>query len=259
MLSVDNLFVFRSIFLVFRTPENQKHKPLFWGIMGAVFFRMLFFVVGEILLHSFSIVHLVLGAFLVYTGFKVVLMDEEEAPDQGPVITKITQLVPYVDAYAPTPLFFARLEPYDPMLSARGEGQQGRPQNRRSSISDFSQVQPLRATRLLIVVIALELTDVVFAVDSVSAIVAQVPDLFLAYTACVFAMLGLRATFFVIDELVKVFSLLSYAVGAILVFIGAKLCLRGWVHVPQEIVCCILVSAVVLSMVASVIFDRCRG
>merc|ERR1719313_587377 len=106
-----------------------------------------------------------------------------------------------------------------------------------------SQQQPkLKATLLVAVVLCLEVTDVVFAVDSVSAIVAQVPDLFLAYTACVFAMLGLRALFFAIDELVKMFSLLCYGVAFILVFIGVKLILRSWIHVPPGVVCVLLIS-----------------
>merc|ERR1740130_1713866 len=93
-------------------------------------------------------------------------------------------------------------------------------------------VKPQRkATMLFVVVLCLEVTDVIFAIDSVSAIVAQVPDLFLAYTACVFAMLGLRATYFVIDELVKLFSLFGYAVALILIVLGVKLILRDYVHV----------------------------
>merc|ERR1712039_1121661 len=98
------------------------------------------------------------------------------------------------------------------------------------------------------VVVCLELTDLIFAVDSVSAIVAQIPDLFLAYTACVFAMLGLRATFFVVDELVKLFSLLSYAISAMLVFIGLKLILKSYVHFPPEIVCSTLVFTLLVSI-----------
>merc|ERR1719330_2158038 len=97
-----------------------------------------------------------------------------------------------------------------------------------------------RATRLFLVVLCLEITDMVFAVDSVSAIVAQIPDLYLAYTACVFAMLGLRATFFVVDELVKLFTLLPYAVAGILIFIGVKLVLKTWIHFPPEVVCMII-------------------
>merc|ERR1719384_1562723 len=85
MLSVDNLFVFRTIFVAFKTPETQKHKPLFWGIVGAVIFRMLFFVVEEVLLHKFAFMYVLLGAFLVYTGFKIVLVpDDDASPDQDP-------------------------------------------------------------------------------------------------------------------------------------------------------------------------------
>merc|ERR1719181_2477860 len=113
-----------------------------------------------------------------------------------------------------------------------------------------------RATMLLLVVICLELSDVLFAVDSVSAIVAQVNDLFLAYTSAVFAMLGLRATFFIIDVLVKLFSLLKYGVSAVLVFIGIKLILSKYMHVPPMIVCLILFCTLGSSMVASVIKDR---
>jgi len=114
----------------------------------------------------------------------------------------------------------------------------------------------LRATMLLLVVICLEVSDMLFAVDSVSAIVAQVPDLFLAYTSAVFAMLGLRATFFIIDVLVKLFSLLKYGVSAVLVFIGIKLCCDHFYHIPPSIVCVILVSCISCSMVASLLKDE---
>merc|ERR550532_2506152 len=121
------------------------------------------------------------------------------------------------------------------------------------------QPRRLVATRLTLVTICLEITDVIFAVDSVSAIVAQIPDLFLAYTACVFAMLGLRATFFVVDELVNLFTFLPYAVAGILVFIGIKLMLRSFFHIPPEVVCCILVSTLVLSILASIVYDWSQG
>mmetsp|Transcript_6361 Transcript_6361/g.15721 ORF Transcript_6361/g.15721 Transcript_6361/m.15721 type:complete len:514 (+) Transcript_6361:86-1627(+) len=247
MLSVDNLFVFRSIFVAFGTPDEQKHKPLFWGIVGAIIFRMIFFVIEEVLLHSFAFMHYVLGIFLVYTGIKICVMDEDEevAPQDHFLIRKITEWLPFVNAYAPTPKFFARIPHRCDSSSPR-----------RESLLDDQGRHSLKATRLLLVVVCLELTDIVFAVDSVSAIVAQIPDLFLAYTACVFAMLGLRATFFVVDELVKLFSLLSYAVAAILIFIGIKLCLRGWVHIEASVVCLILVSTLALSMIASVLWDR---
>merc|ERR1719272_588595 len=113
-----------------------------------------------------------------------------------------------------------------------------------------------RATMLFLVVVCLEVSDILFAVDSVSAIVAQVPDLFLAYTSAVFAMLGLRATFFIVDALVKLFTLLKYGVGAVLVFIGIKLIATHFYHVPPSVVCAVLVSCVGGSMLASVAQDR---
>jgi len=264
MLSVDNLFVFRTIFTVFRTPDDQKHKPLFWGIVGAVIFRMIFFILEEVMIHSFSWMHFVLGAFLVYTGIKMLFMDDDEAsPEDNPILKRIFTIVPYVDSYAPEPRFFVNL-PVDtktgecvlePAAAAALCKVGEKPA---TEVSGHAVVWQNRATRLCLVVVCLELTDVVFAVDSVSAIVAQIPDLFLAYTACVFAMLGLRATFFVIDELVKLFSLLSYAVAAILIFIGLKLALRSWIHIPPSVVCCILLSTLGLSMVASVIYEHFR-
>lgn len=265
MLSVDNLFVFRTIFTVFRTPDTHKHKPLFWGIVGAVIFRMAFFILEEVMIHNFTWMHLVLGAFLVYTGVKMVLMDDDEAsPEDNPILQRIFKVIPYVDSYSPEPRFFAKVPVdintketvLDPSAAAQLLKLSEKPP---VELSGNAVVWQCRATRLMLVVVCLEITDVVFAVDSVSAIVAQIPDLFLAYTACVFAMLGLRATFFVIDELVKLFSLLSYAVAAILVFIGVKLALKGWIHIPPMVVCCILISTLSLTMVASVIYEHYKG
>merc|ERR1719199_1240263 len=128
------------------------------------------------------------------------------------------------------------------------------------AIVDFSRCTSSRterrATMLFLVLICLEVSDLLFAVDSVSAIVAQVNDLFLAYTSAVFAMLGLRATFFIIDVLVKLFALLKYGVAAVLVFIGVKLIVGRFYHIPAYIVCIILVGAIAGSMVASVIQEE---
>merc|ERR1719502_1297803 len=113
-----------------------------------------------------------------------------------------------------------------------------------------------RATMLFLVVVCLEVSDILFAVDSVSAIVAQVPDLFLAYTSAVFAMLGLRAMFFIVDELVQLFQFLKYGVAAILVFIGIKLILGKLVHIPPGIVCVILFATLGLSILASWLYEK---
>jgi len=113
-----------------------------------------------------------------------------------------------------------------------------------------------RATMLFLVVCCLEISDILFAVDSVSAIVAQVSDLFLAYTSAVFAMLGLRSTFFIIDVLVKIFSLLKYGVAIVLVFIGIKLCVSKVYHIPPMLVCAILFGTLASSMILSVVLDK---
>merc|ERR1719408_725882 len=134
-------------------------------------------------------------------------------------------------------------------------------EKRHVDVVDFSLVQATgrterRATMLFLVVCCLEISDILFAVDSVSAIVAQVNDLFLAYTSAVFAMLGLRATFFIIDVLVQLFSLLKYGVAIVLVFIGIKLMVGKYYHIPAEIVCVVLVGAIAGSMIASVIQEK---
>jgi len=246
MLSVDNLFVFHRIFMVFKTPDEQKHKPLFYGIIGAIVFRMIFFLIEEILLHHVSWMHLVFGIFLIWTGYKAISMDDEDdSPDQGWLYQQIISRINYVDRYDEQGRFFT---PVEVTVDLEKKGDEDSPKQ--------EVVVQWKATRLVLVVICLEVTDLVFAVDSVSAIVAQIPDLFLAYTACVFAMLGLRAMFFAIDELVKMFALLAYGVAFILMFIGAKLILRSWIHIPPGLVCFILVGTLVFSCVASLVMDK---
>merc|ERR1719263_2120619 len=129
------------------------------------------------------------------------------------------------------------------------------------NVVDFSLITPnrhmqTRATMLTLVVICLEISDILFAVDSVSAIVAQVPDLFLAYTSAVFAMLGLRAMFFIVDELVQLFQFLKYGVAAILVFIGLRLILGKLVHIPPMVVCFILFATLGMSMLVSWVWEK---
>mmetsp|Transcript_48410 Transcript_48410/g.90710 ORF Transcript_48410/g.90710 Transcript_48410/m.90710 type:complete len:441 (-) Transcript_48410:86-1408(-) len=265
MLSVDNLFVFRSIFLIFHTPSSHKHKPLFWGICGAIVFRMIFFVVGEVMMHAFWATHFFLGFFLIYTGYKILGIDDddEDEPNQNPLFLWIIKRIKLVDAYSPEPRFVLKVavdektqEPVLPDWTPPMMPKDHDPKACADPTQGRDLVFRTYATRLLLVVICLELTDVLFAVDSVSAIIAQIPDLFLAYTACVFAMLGLRATFFAVDELVKLFTLLPYAVSVILIFIGAKLVLRGVIHIPAEVMCMTLIGVLSVSIIASVIYDR---
>jgi len=277
MLSFDNLFVFHLIFSVYRTPDNLKHRPLYLGIIGAVIFRLVFIFVGEYLMHAMSFMHFIFGAFLVYTGLKTVTTDEEdEDPSQNPLVQWLQAKIPFVAHYSKDGSFFVNVplkengeadipedaieeieseEPSetDPILESGEKVKVG--------VVDFAclekgQRYERRATMLFLVVCCLEISDILFAVDSVSAIVAQVPDLFLAYTSAVFAMLGLRATFFIIDVLVQLFSLLKYGVAIVLVFIGVKLIASRYYHVPASIACVVLVGAIAGSMVASVIQEK---
>jgi len=280
MLSFDNLFVFHLIFSVYGTPDCLKHRPLYLGIIGAVFFRLIFIFIGEYLMHAFFFMHFIFGSFLIYTGVKTATADEEdEDPSQHPFVQWLQAHVPFVSAYDSTGRFFVNCEindkdevvlpegvivereatEHDSIADAAEAGE-----DKRILVADFEahvkNNNPAktgrRATMLLLVVICLELSDLLFAVDSVSAIVAQVNDLFLAYTSAVFAMLGLRATFFIIDVLVKLFSLLKYGVAIVLTFIGIKLCIGHIYHIPPSIVCVVLVTSLLGSMLASIVQDE---
>lgn len=278
MLSFDNLFVFHLIFQTYATPDFLKHKPLFWGICGAVFFRLVFLFIGEWMMHAMFLAHILFGGFLVYTGVKAAMFDDddEEDPSKNPVVQWLSRRMPFVGAYDSKGHFFARV-PVDEHgevmlpqgtvanLEAPSNNDDEEDQPRNYGTVDMAEAARacavphrlhLRATMLFLVVVCLEVSDILFAVDSVSAIVAQVPDLFLAYTSAVFAMLGLRATFFIVDELVKMFTLLKYGVAAVLVFIGLKLMASRIIHVPASIVFALLFTTLGSSMIASVIHEK---
>jgi len=297
MLSFDNLFVFHLIFKIYGTPDHLKHKALFWGICGAVFFRLIFIFIGEFLMHAMWAAHLLFGGFLVYTGIASAMEDEDdEDPTQNWLVQWLGKKVPFVPFYDSLGQFFVKVpidENGDPILPAAAQMKLGdnvekaetgsvninenNPEGSRIAENEGTNVESYgaleintkkfsevsghhkmewRATMLFLVVVCLEVSDIIFAVDSTSAIVAQVSDLFLAYTSAVFAMLGLRATFFIIDVLVKLFSLLKYGVAAVLVFIGIKLIISKIYHIPPMVVCAILFGTLASSMIASVVLDK---
>jgi len=278
MLSFDNLFVFHMIFTVYGTPDNLKHRPLYYGIMGAVVLRLGFIFIGEYLMHAMTLMHFVFGGFLVYTGYKTLAVDDDdEDPSQQPMVKWLESLVPFVGVYCDKGSFFVRVP-----VNEKGEEdipetarvkqepketdrilESGETKVARYGVVNFDSITAgpqqryeYRATMLFLVVCCLEISDLLFAVDSVSAIVAQVNDLFLAYTSAIFAMLGLRATFFIMDVLVQLFSFLKYGVSIVLMFIGLKLIVGRWYVVPASAVCAVLVSAIAGSMIASVIQDK---
>ena len=194
-LSVDNLFVFLLIFTYFKVPAEYQHRILFWGVLGALVLRGIFIVAGAALLAQFHFLLYVLGAFLVYTGVRMALSgdgDPEIDPDNNPVVRFLSRRLP---------------------ITRQLDG--GKFFTRRGGLRF--------ATPLLVVLVMVETTDVVFAADSIPAILAVSRNTFIVYTSNVFALLGLRALYFALANLMTLFHYLHYGLALILIFIGGKL------------------------------------
>lgn len=196
-LSVDNLFVFALIFAWFKVPREYQHRVLFFGVVGALVFRGLFLAAGVAIVSTFTVVLFVFAAVLLYSAWKL-LKDDDESYDPGssPAVRLLRRIVPVRDEYAGTRFFV-------------------REAGRRV------------ATPLLAVVVAIEAADLVFAVDSVPAVLAVSDDAFIVYTSNAFAILGLRALYFLLSGLLERFHLLSKGLALILAFIGVKLALQA--------------------------------
>ena len=193
-LSVDNLFVFLLIFTYFKVPGEYQHRILFWGVLGALVLRAVFILAGAALLARFQVLVYLLGAFLVYTGVQMWAAgaDPEIDPDQNPVVRWLGRHLPITRGFEGGKFFVKR--------------------------------DGLRfATPLLVVLAMVETTDVVFAVDSIPAILAITRDTFIVFTSNVFALLGLRAMYFALASLMRLFHYLHYGLALILVFIGSKI------------------------------------
>jgi len=220
-LSVDNIFVFILVFQYFSVPPKYQHRVLFWGILGAVVMRGIFVALGAALVSRFDWVLLLFGVFLLYTGIKIVVRKEVEVdPEHNPVIRWVERHL---------------------RVTGRYDGQRF-----------ITRVNgTLSATPLLLVLIVVELTDVVFAVDSIPAVFGVTRDPFLVFTSNIFAILGLRALYFVLHDLIRRFEYLHYGLGAVLAFIGVKMLLEDWVHIPVEISLAVVVVLLAGSSLAS--------
>ncbi|MDP2998648.1 MAG: TerC family protein [Bryobacterales bacterium] len=222
-LSVDNIFVFLVIFSYFAVPAAFQHRVLFWGILGALVMRAIFILLGAALLQKFHWVIYIFGAFLVFTGVKLFLQRGSEVhPERNPLFHLFRRFVPSIGEY-------------------RG--------------SHFTAVKAGKryATPLLLVLVCVEATDIVFAVDSIPAIFAITRDPFIVYTSNIFAILGLRALYFVLAGVMGRFHYLRVGLAAVLAFVGAKMMLTDLYKIP--IVASLVVVAVLLagSVVASLI------
>ena len=222
-LSVDNLFVFILIFTYFSVPAAAQAKVLKWGILGAIVMRFVMIALGALLLQRFEWIVYLFGAILVLTGVRMLTGQEERIqPEKNPVVRLARRLLPFSDSYDGS-RFFCR--------TSRGR---------------------LLATPLLIVVLVVEWSDLVFAIDSIPAIFSVTRDPFLVYSSNVFAILGLRALFFVLASMIEKFVYLKPGVALILIFVGLKMALSHWVHLPTvaslAVVVSMLSGAVALSL-----------
>jgi tellurite resistance protein TerC len=222
-LSVDNVFVFLLIFSYFRVPALWQHKVLFWGILGALIMRAVFIAAGITLIQHFHWVIYVFGAFLIFTGIKMALQkDKEIHPEKNPVIKIFRRLMPVTKDYEESKFFVRKA---------------GR----------------LHATPLFVALLVVETTDVIFAVDSIPAILAITHDPFIVFTSNVFAILGLRALYFALAAVMQLFHHLHYGLSAILVFVGLKMLLADIYKIPIEIALGVVAGILLLSVIASVV------
>jgi tellurite resistance protein TerC len=223
-LSVDNLFVFLVIFNFFAVPPQYQRRVLFWGILGALVLRLAFILAGAALLTKFAWLIYLFGAFLLVTGVRLLFGFESRVdPEKNPLLRFVRRFLPVTPGYHGQH-FLARLD--------------GR----------------LYATPLFLVLVAIEATDVVFAVDSIPAIFAVTRDPFLVFTSNMFAILGLRALYFLLADFMDRFHYLKYGLGLVLAFVGLKMLAAGWYHVPIGLSLGVIVLLLGGSVAASFLF-----
>jgi len=224
-LSVDNIFVMVLIFSFFKVPNKYQHKVLFWGILGALVMRVAFIVSGVELIQRFHWLIYIFGAFLVITGIRIVTSgDLQLEPDKNPVVRiakKLFRITPDFEGDK----FFVKKDSL------------------------------LYATPLFLVVLVVEFTDLIFAVDSIPAILAITNDSFIVYTSNVFAILGLRSLYFALAGIEKYFTYLKYGLSVILVFVGLKMVISDIYKVPIEISLAFIVMTLSVSVLASMVLQ----
>ena len=225
-LSVDNLFVFLVIFSYFRVSRHLEHTVLFWGILGVLIMRGIFITVGVTLIHYFHWVLYLFGILLIVTGAKLAFEKEKEVePEKNPVLKVFRRLMPVTQEYHGAK-FFVR--------------QDGR----------------LYATPLLVVLLVVETTDVVFAMDSVPAVLAITHDPFIVYTSNIFAIMGLRSLFFALAGIMGLFHHLHYGLAFILAFVGVKMLIADYYKIPVVYALLVVAVTLALSVIASVLWPE---
>jgi len=226
-LSVDNLFLFLVIFRYFSVPEPQQHRVLFWGILGALLMRGFFILAGVGLIHRFHWILYAFGALLMYSGVRLGFTGEHQIdPATNPAVKALRRCLPVTDDYQGG-RFFVR-------------GSKGKP--------------GLYATPLLIVLVLIETTDVLFAVDSIPAVLAVTLNAFIVYTSNVFAILGLRSMYFAVSRLMKVFRFLHIGLALVLILVGLKMITADRFPVPTVVTLAAVAGVLTVTVITSVMY-----
>lgn len=222
-LSVDNIFVFLMVFSYFHVPAKYQHEVLFWGILGAIVMRAVFIFAGVALIQKLHWVIYIFGLFLIVTGIKMVTEHGKKIePDKNPVLRLFRRWMPVTDQYHEDRFFV-----------------------RRNGI--------LHATPLFVVLLVIETTDLIFAVDSIPAILAITLDTFIVYSSNIFAILGLRALYFALAGMMQMFRYLHYGLSAVLVFVGTKMMIMDFYKIPIVISLSVVAGLILLSVVVSLL------
>jgi tellurite resistance protein TerC len=228
-LSVDNLFVFILLFAYFKVPPEEEKTVLFWGIIGALIMRGLFIGAGVALVQRFQWILYGFGVFLIWTGIQLMRKgDEQRDPSRNIVLKFCRRFLPLSDTYEQKRFFVRR------------EGK-------------------ILATPLFVVLLVVETTDILFATDSIPAILAITRDPFIVYTSNVFAILGLRSLYFALSGLMKLFHYLNYGLSVVLIFIGAKMLLPEKWHFPTWVALAVIAGVLGTSVLLSVLFPKNEG
>ncbi|HEY3616823.1 MAG TPA: TerC family protein [Candidatus Sulfotelmatobacter sp.] len=226
-LSVDNLFVFFVIFQYFTVPEQQQHRVLFWGVIGALILRGIFIGAGVGLISRFHWVLYIFGVLLIFSGIRLAATgDHKVDPAANPLVKALRYFVPVTDDYRDGKFFIRNLQ-----------------ENSR-----------LYATPLFVVLLVIETTDVLFAVDSIPAVLAITLNAFIVYTANVFAILGLRSMYFAISRLMKLFRFLHYGLAVMLVLVGMKMLTAEYYRIPTSTMLGAVAGVILISIAISAVF-----
>lgn len=222
-LSIDNMFVFIMIFAYFAVPPENQPKVLIWGILGAVLMRFIFIFIGVQLITQFKFMIYIFGALLIYTAIKMLAHKEEEFdPSKMPVLKALKKIMPLKDNYHGENFF----------------------------VKDAGK---LFATPLFATVLVIETSDLIFAIDSIPAVLSITHDTFIVYTSNIFAIIGLRSLYFLLAGMAGKFEYLKYGIAAVLVFVGVKMLISHFYHFPTALSLLVIVVILTIAIAASVI------